>query len=73
MECFDNLRSDRICGFLSKKRTNLQFEFRISDLSARIETRGNVEQIRSEENLKSSSDVNNPFHSKLKLWLVLIS
>lgn len=44
IECFDNLRSDRICGFLSKKRTNLQFEFRISDLSVRIETRGNVER-----------------------------
>lgn len=27
-----------------QRKTNLQFEFRISDLSARIETRGNVER-----------------------------
>lgn len=57
----------------------MQFEFRISDLFIGIETRGNVEgetdsqNVRSGENLKSSWDVNSPFHSKLKLWLVLIS
>lgn len=52
---------------------NLNFAFQIYLHESKREEMWNERQIRSEENLKSSSDVNNPFHSKLKLWLVLIS